>query len=82
MAAMLDSSIAGGAPLGDPRFDRRRDLALIGEVGEHLDAVEAALRRLDDGSYGRCVRCGTAISDRRLAEHPEAADCGDHAVET
>src|ERR1700727_329517 len=31
-----------------------------------LDQVDAALARLDDGSYGRCQSCGTIIADERL----------------
>ncbi|HWG72542.1 MAG TPA: hypothetical protein VG184_00660 [Acidimicrobiales bacterium] len=76
---MPDPPAAGAGPPGNPPLDRQRDLALIGEVAEHLNAVEAALRRLDDGTYGRCVRCGAAIADERLAEDPEAAECGEHS---
>jgi uncharacterized protein (DUF302 family)/RNA polymerase-binding transcription factor DksA len=38
-------------------------------------AIDAALRRLDDGTYGRCVDCGNAIEAARLARSPEAARC-------
>ena len=38
-------------------------------------AIDAALRRLDDGTYGRCVDCGTAIEAARLARSPEVARC-------
>jgi DnaK suppressor protein len=40
-----------------------------------LSAIDAALRRLDDGTYGRCVVCGAAIEAARLARSPEAARC-------
>lgn len=40
-----------------------------------IAAIDAALRRLDDGSYGRCLDCGTAIESARLAHSPEAARC-------
>jgi RNA polymerase-binding transcription factor DksA len=40
-----------------------------------LDQVDAALARLDDGSYGRCQSCGTIIADERLAEIPTARTC-------
>jgi DnaK suppressor protein len=32
-----------------------------------IDAIEAALERLDDGSFGICVRCGEPIAPKRLA---------------
>lgn len=37
--------------------------------------IEAALRRIDDGSYGDCIACGNAISPQRLAALPTAAKC-------
>jgi DnaK suppressor protein len=39
----------------------------------HLLAdVEEALRRLQDGTYGRCLTCGQPIPDRRLEAIPWA----------
>src|ERR1700679_2620892 len=37
-----------------------------------LDAIERALSRLDDGSYGRSVRSGEPIPDERLEADPAA----------
>lgn len=41
-----------------------------------LGDISAALRRIEDGSYGRCTRCGDAISEDRLNGLPMAALCG------
>ena len=43
-----------------------------------LDAVEHALKRLDDGSYGSCEVCGSALDDARLAADPTARHCSAH----
>jgi RNA polymerase-binding transcription factor DksA len=40
-----------------------------------LALVVAALERLDDGSWGRCARCGQPIREARLRAVPEAARC-------
>ena len=40
-----------------------------------LTAVEAALRRIADGTYGSCLRCGLHINKARLEAVPEAALC-------
>jgi RNA polymerase-binding transcription factor DksA len=40
-----------------------------------LRDVRAALRRMDDGTYGRCVGCGDQIDVRRLEILPQAACC-------
>jgi DnaK suppressor protein len=43
-----------------------------------LDAVEHALERLDDGSYGSCEVCGDALDDAHLAGDPTARYCAGH----
>ena len=40
-----------------------------------LAAIEAALRRIDDGSYGDCTECGEPVSALRLKARPEARLC-------
>ena len=42
-----------------------------------LALVEDALARLDDGSFGACVRCGKPIAAARLEALPWAATCID-----
>ncbi len=44
-----------------------------------LADVLGALQRVAEGSYGRCVGCGDAIGEGRLAALPEAARCIDCA---
>lgn len=40
-----------------------------------IEAVRAALARVDDGSYGTCAKCGGDIADGRLKVLPAAALC-------
>ena len=58
-------------------FEQQRDLALRDKSAVQLEAVEAALQRLDAGSYGRCVDCGQPIAPGRLEAIPWAARCID-----
>jgi len=58
-------------------FEQQRDLALRDRNEQHLAAVEAAILRLDDGTYGACVRCGRPIAPERLDALPWAAHCID-----
>ncbi|MFT4769668.1 MAG: DnaK suppressor protein [Glaciecola sp.] len=44
-----------------------------------IAAVKAALLRIDEGSYGRCVQCGADIAPDRLKVRPEATHCIDCA---
>ena len=58
-------------------FDQQRDLALRERAIQHLAQVEAALARLDDGTFGQCLRCGRQIVPARLEALPWAAHCID-----
>src|SRR5579859_5346645 len=40
-----------------------------------LSEVEDALKRIENGSYGRCVDCGQPIPEKRLEALPWAARC-------
>ncbi len=42
-----------------------------------LLAIDNALMRMDDGSYGICVDCGKSIPLRRLQAVPYVVDCID-----
>ena len=58
-------------------FEQQRDLALRERNEEHLAQVEAALRRIDDGTFGTCTNCGRPIAPERLEAIPWAAHCID-----
>jgi RNA polymerase-binding protein DksA len=50
------------------------------ENAEHLlGKIEAALQRIDDGTYGTCSVCGREIPEDRLQAVPYAALCLDDA---
>lgn len=44
-------------------------------VAREIGSVKRALARINDGSYGACVRCGEEIAPARLEARPEAALC-------
>jgi RNA polymerase-binding transcription factor DksA len=58
-------------------FEQQRDLALREHDLVHLAAVDAAIARLDAGTYGRCTGCGGQIPGDRLVALPWAALCID-----
>ena len=53
------------------------EFALIQMKSETLNKIEAALRRLDEGTYGDCFECGDEISEARLRALPFAVRCKD-----
>jgi len=56
-------------------WERQQVAALLRDARAELAEVEAALRRLDDGSYGRCATCGDRIASARLQALPAATTC-------
>jgi RNA polymerase-binding protein DksA len=58
-------------------FEQERELAMRERATLHLQTVDRALARLDDGTYGTCVRCGQPIAAERLEALPWAAHCID-----
>lgn len=44
-------------------------------VAREIASVNRALLRIENGTYGECVRCGDAIDSKRLEVRPEAALC-------
>ena len=53
--------------------------ALAATLQEALEAVDAALARMEDGSYGLCERCHQPIAPARLEAMPSATRCIEHA---
>jgi DnaK suppressor protein len=56
-------------------FAQQRDLALRDRATQQLELVDAALARLEAGTYGTCLRCGEPIAAGRLEALPWAAYC-------
>jgi RNA polymerase-binding transcription factor DksA len=59
------------------------DAQVLSRLGEHdasrLVALDAALARVEAGTYGVCMRCEEPIEPGRLAVLPEATLCADCA---
>ena len=54
------------------------DLGLAGQ--EEIRAINAALARIEAGTYGDCVTCGKPVSEERLDLLPFTPFCKDHAA--
>ena len=53
--------------------------ALASSLRDQLDAVEQALVKLDEGTYGLCERCQQPIPAARLEAVPASRFCIEHA---
>ena len=74
------ASAAGTDDEHDPEgatlaFERQHAAALLEAAREQVTAVDDALRRLAEGRYGVCERCGQPIGAERLAARPAAVTC-------
>ena len=56
-------------------FERSQVSSVVRQVQHHLAEIDAAVARLDAGSYGTCERCGRPIGDGRLDARPVARTC-------
>jgi RNA polymerase-binding protein DksA len=72
--AVYDNHLADTAT---ETYDRELDYTLE-ENSEHVLAdIDAALNRIEDGSYGMCTNCGKQIPEERLEARPSATLCID-----
>jgi DnaK suppressor protein len=58
-------------------FVQEVDLALMQMKSETLKKIDAAILRLEQGSYGRCQECDQEIASARLRALPFAVLCRD-----
>ncbi len=60
---------------GTLTYQQEENLAVERHLTRELDAVEAALARIREGTYGRCEECGKPIDWERLVALPAASLC-------
>jgi len=63
------------ADLASDNFEQETSLGLLEMQGQTLDEVNAALDRIHQGTYGRCLDCGAEISAGRLDALPYTPHC-------
>ena len=68
----LDNHLAETASV---TLDRELDYSLEENATRALKAIDAALGRIEEGTYGTCERCGKPIDPQRLEARPWATLC-------
>jgi DnaK suppressor protein len=63
------------AELGSDNFEQEFTLGLMEAEEDTLTLIEAALERVDRGSFGRCIECEGQISKARLNAIPYTPVC-------
>jgi len=67
------------ADMASVTIDREIDYSLQANEQRRLADIDAALRRIDGGTYGRCEACGSEIEEERLEAVPWTRLCIDDA---
>ncbi|MFF6805640.1 TraR/DksA C4-type zinc finger protein [Streptomyces sp. NPDC012616] len=60
---------------GTTAFERAHVASLMAQAREHLEELDRALERLEQGWYGQCEGCGRTIPPERLEIRPAATTC-------
>jgi RNA polymerase-binding protein DksA len=63
------------ADLGSHQFEEDLTLDLLGNEEQIVEEINAALARLEQGTFGRCEECQKRISKERLQALPYARYC-------
>ncbi len=63
------------ADAGANLSENERSEAVLAVARKQRSDVLAALHRIDLGTYGTCVDCGSLVPEGRLEAKPEAARC-------
>jgi RNA polymerase-binding transcription factor len=76
------AAVSFGKRVGEGTTQAVERIAQV-DAARHLDAklhdVERALAKLDEGTYGMCDVCGSAITSERMEAIPWAVRCVDDA---
>jgi DnaK suppressor protein len=63
------------ADLGSDNFEQEFTLSLMETEEGTLGDIEAALEKVEEGTYGLCEECGVRIPKKRLNAIPYASMC-------
>jgi RNA polymerase-binding transcription factor DksA len=80
-SAALSHAAQHPADAASDAFEREKEFAILDRVEADLTAVDRALERLTEGTYGTCEACGERIADERLVALPAARFCLQHQAD-
>ncbi len=66
------------ADQADVVMSRENNTAILADLEARYDTIVAALKRIEDGTYGKCEVCGGKIEETRLEADPSATTCIKH----
>jgi DnaK suppressor protein len=79
-----DDGVEDTGDVSELDLNRSTAFDLASRESQLIEEIDEALRRIDDGTYGQCARCGKPVDEERLKAMPTAkydAEC-QAAIET
>jgi DnaK suppressor protein len=73
-----DDGVQDSGDMSELDLNRSTSLELADRQTHLIDEIDEALQRIEDGTYGQCVRCGKPLDEERLKAVPTArydAEC-------
>src|SRR3989339_1474686 len=74
----MNPMVSDQSELADMFEELETQTGLEYQLEERLKKVNAALKRIEDGSYGVCSVCSEKIDEKRLEANPLAKNCIEH----
>ncbi|HRY30809.1 MAG TPA: TraR/DksA C4-type zinc finger protein [Candidatus Paceibacterota bacterium] len=71
----LESNVSDPNDFADEIEQFEQNSAILKELETELVEIKAALKRIDDGTYGICEKTGKQIPLKRLEAYPAARSC-------
>jgi len=73
-----DDGVEDSGEMSELDLNRSTALDLASRQTQLIEEINEALQRIEDGTYGQCVRCGKPLDEERLKAMPTAkydAEC-------
>ena len=71
-AAQGDDGVEDIGDMSESDLERSTAFDVASRESQLVEEIDEALRRIDEGTYGQCVRCGKPIDEERLKAMPTA----------
>lgn len=68
----MDIDAADENEVADKLEELEENTGIVSQLDTQLGEVNAALERIDQGTYGLCEKCGKPIEEDRLMANPSA----------
>jgi len=75
----MGSDSADSNEVADQIESYEENTAIVKQLEIQYNEIKDALKRIEDGTYGKCEVCGEEIPEARLEANPSAKTCIEHA---